>query len=107
MAKTQQEVATLFREVFENEIMALREAGQAEYAYNSANAFSNFERVAADLGIDRKMVLWTYVRKHLDGITSYLRGHVSQREDIRGRINDALVYLLLLRAMIEDEKNNE
>lgn len=107
MAKTQQEVAALFREVFENEIMALREAGQAEYAHADSNAFSNFERVSTDLGIDRKMVLWTYVRKHLDGITSFLRGHRSQREDVRGRINDAIVYLLLLRAMIEDEKNNE
>lgn len=107
MAKSQKEVAELFQKVFNNEIMSLREAGQKEYAHNPDNAFSNFERVSSDLGIDRKLVLWTYVRKHLDGITSYLRGHKSQREDVRGRINDALTYLLLLRAMIEDEENHE
>lgn len=102
--KSQQEVAELFRNVFEKEIMALREAGQKEYAHDNSNAFSNFERVAADLGLNRKAVLWVYVRKHLDGIAAYLKGHKSQREDVRGRINDSLVYLLLLRAMIEDEE---
>ena len=101
--KSQTEVAQLFREVFENEILALRAAGQAEYAHADTNAFGNFERVSADLGIDRKLVLWTYLRKHIDGITAYLRGHKSQREDVRGRINDAITYLFLLRGMIEDE----
>lgn len=103
MAKSQKDVAELFKKVFNEELMSLREAGQAEYAQVGTNAFANFERVSNDLGIDRKLVLWTYLRKHIDGITSYLRGHVSQREDVRGRINDALVYLLLLRAMIDDE----
>lgn len=107
MAKSQVEVAELFKQVFNNEIMALREAGQKEYAHTDSNAFSNFERVASDLGMDRKLVLWTYVRKHLDGITSYLRGHKSQREDVRGRINDAITYLLLLRCMIEDESDGQ
>lgn len=104
MSKSRQDVSNLFNKVFNEEIMALREAGQKEYAHAEDNAFANFERVSADLGIDRKLVLWTYLRKHIDGITSYLRGHKSQREDVRGRINDALVYLLLLRGMIEDDK---
>jgi len=98
-------VAELFRAVFENEIMALREAGQKEYARKKANAFANFERIADDLsglGITREAVLWVYARKHIDGIASYLEGHDSQREDVRGRINDLIVYLLLLRAMIDD-----
>lgn len=103
MAKSQKDVAELFKKVFNDEIMPLREAGQKEYAHTESNALANFERVSADLGIDRKLVLWTYLRKHIDGITSFLRGHKSQREDVRGRINDAIAYLLLLRAMIDDE----
>lgn len=102
--RSQQEISDLFRRVFEDEIMSLREAGQKEYAMAESNAFANFERVASDLGINRKLVLWTYVRKHLDGICSFLRGHISQRENVRGRINDAIVYLLLLRGMIEDDE---
>lgn len=101
---TKQELVELFHKVFNEEIMALREAGQKEYAHSDSNAFSNFERVAADLGLDRKMVLWTYARKHMDGIVAFLRGHKSQREDVRGRINDLITYLFLLRGMVEDEE---
>lgn len=96
-------MAELMRRVFEQEIMALREAGQNEYAHNADNAFANFERAAGDLALDRKMVLWIFAMKHRDGITSFLKGHRSQREDVRGRINDLIVYLFLLRGMIDDE----
>lgn len=104
---TKQEVAELMERVFREEIMHLREDGQNEYAHNPENAFANFERAASDLGLDRKMVLWVFAMKHRDGIASYLKGHVSQREDVRGRINDLIVYLLLLRGMIEDEERKE
>lgn len=101
-----QQVADKMREVFEQEIMALREAGQKEYV-SGDYAFDNFDRLSNDLGLDRKYILWVFVKKHLDGIISFIRGHKSQREDVRGRINDAIVYLFLLRCMIdyEDDKN--
>lgn len=85
----------------------LREAGQKEYAHDESNSFANFERVASDIGIDRKQVLWTYLRKHLDGIVSHINGHKSQRESVHGRIDDAHVYLELLRGMIIEEGENE
>jgi hypothetical protein len=90
-------------DVFENEIMALREAGQKEYAHDVNNAFANFERASADLGIDRKQILWVFAMKHRDGVQSYLDGHRSQRENVRGRINDLIVYSLILRGMVEEE----
>jgi hypothetical protein len=90
-------------DVFENEIMALREAGQKEYAHDANNAFANFERASADLGIDRKQILWVFAMKHRDGVQSYFDGHRSQRENVRGRINDLIVYSLILRGMIEEE----
>ena len=46
-----------------------------------------------------------YLLKHIDGISSYVNGHKSQREDVRGRITDAIVYLCLLWGMVEDEKS--
>ena len=44
-----------------------------------------------------------YLLKHIDGISSFVNGHKSQREDVRGRLTDAIVYLCLLWGMIDDE----
>lgn len=85
-------------------IQQLREAGQKEYAHEEDNCFANFERIAKYLGLDREQVLSTYLIKHIDGITAYVRGHRSQRESVTGRIDDAIVYLFLLRGMIDDEQ---
>ena len=82
----------------------MRVAGQKEYARQTSNAFANFERVADNLGLDRKEVLLVYLLKHVDGVCSYVKGHKSQREDVRGRIIDIHVYLDLLWGMINDEE---
>ncbi len=100
---TQETMADEFFRVFENEIMALRNAGQKEYAHEGGSPFANFERGADDAGIDRKQILWIYAMKHKDGIAAALKGHTSQREDVRGRINDLIVYLFLLRGMFNEE----
>ena len=81
----------------------MRAAGQKEYARKSKNAFANFERVGDNLGIDKKEVLLVYLLKHIDGICSYVKGHKSQREDVRGRITDVIVYLCLLWGMVEED----
>lgn len=77
----------------------LRKSGHAEYA-GGENAFGNFERLSAELGIPREAVLWVYAMKHKDGIASHLRGHRSQRESVLGRILDLRLYLGILYAMI-------
>jgi hypothetical protein len=93
------------RELVSKDCQLLREAGQKEYAHSEGNAFSNFERTAEDLeNISREQVLWIFVKKHLDGIKAYINGHTSQREPIQGRINDAVVYLILLRGMVDDNE---
>jgi len=83
-----------------------REAGQQEYAHDQDNIFANFDRVGSLLSIGSEKTLMVYLLKHIDGITAYLDGLKSQREDVRGRIKDAIVYLMLLWAMVE-EKNND
>ena len=80
--------------------------GQKEYAMDEDNVFANFERIAEQTGFDKKMILWIYLMKHIDGIASYLKGHKSQREDVRGRIKDAIVYLCILWAMINKGGKN-
>ena len=81
----------------------MRAAGQKEYARKNNNAFANFERVGENLDIQREEVLLVYLLKHIDGICSFVKGHKSQREDVRGRLTDAIVYLCLLWGMIEDD----
>ena len=85
-----------------------RNEGQKEYAQDLENVFGNFERIANLQGLSREQVLLTYFLKHADGIMSFINGHKMQREDIRGRITDALVYLCLLWGMIdESEQKNK
>ena len=66
--------------------------------------FANFDRIANQTNTDRKFVLWIYLMKHVDGIAAYINGHKSQREDVRGRITDALVYLIILWGMINKDE---
>ena len=80
-----------------------RDGGQKEYAQDEDNVFANFERIAKSLDQSREQVLMTYLLKHIDGIIAYVKGHKSQREDVTGRITDAIVYLMLLWAMTDNE----
>jgi hypothetical protein len=99
---TVDEMASLMERMYLEENQT-RVAGQKEYAHG--DAFGNFNRLAQMLDLDRKLVLWVYFMKHIDGILAYLKGHKSQRENIRGRIMDARVYLALLRGMIEEDES--
>jgi hypothetical protein len=85
------------------EITKTRDAGQKEYAHDEDNVFANFERVANALDTSREKVLMVYLLKHIDGISAYSKGHKSQREDVRGRLTDAIVYLMLLWGMVADK----
>lgn len=87
-----------------DQIKGTRDDGQKEYARTEDNIFANFDRVADCLKISREKALMVYLLKHIDGINSYLDGHKSQREDVSGRIKDAIVYLFLLWAMVDGQK---
>ena len=85
-------------------IVGTHTQGQKEYARDEDNVFANFERIANQTSLDSKMVLWIYLMKHIDGIASHIKGHKSQRENVRGRLTDAIVYLCILWGMIEEGK---
>ena len=98
---TQDQMAQVMEQIF-GRCQALRGAGQKEYAHLQENAFRNFEDVGKYTGISREQCLLVYLRKHIDGISAYVKGHKSQREDVRGRICDAIVYLCLLYGMVDE-----
>ena len=94
------EMLSLINAIFQ-EVETIHTEGQKEYAMDEDNVFANFERIAEQTGFDKKMILWVYLMKHIDGICSYIKGHRSQREEVQGRLTDAIVYLFILWGMIE------
>ena len=81
--------------------------GQKEYAHDNNNVFDNFERVSSNLNISKEKALLVYLLKHIDGICSHVDGYETQRDSIFGRLTDAIVYLCILWAMIEESKKGE
>ena len=98
-------ISSLMNQIWK-EVQLTRDEGQKEYAHGVDNVFANFDRVGKALNISSDKTLMVYLLKHIDGITAYLSGHKSQREDVRGRIKDAIVYLMLLWAMVEERELN-
>ena len=96
-----EEMSKLMEYIFD-EVSRIRSAGQSEYARDLNNVFANFERVASFTRGSREKVLLTYMIKHVDGLCAYADGHKSQREDVRGRLTDIIVYCVLLWGMVED-----
>ena len=87
------------------EIKSTRDAGQKEYARDEGDVLANFNRISKLTDASKEKVLMTYVYKHIDGIMAYINGHTSQREDVRGRIKDIMVYMTLLWAMVEESED--
>ena len=90
-------------ETIQVEISKTRKSGQNEYAHEADNVFANFDRIADALDTTREKVLMTYLLKHVDGIKAYVNGYKSQREDVRGRLADIIVYSMLLWGMIKEK----
>ena len=90
-----------------DEVARTRNAGQQEYARDLDNVFANFERVASFISESKEKVLLTYIIKHIDGLCAYADGHNSQREDVRGRLTDIIVYCILFWGMVEENAEQE
>ena len=85
---------------FMTRLKSTRDSGQKEYANNEDNVFADFDWEADASGNTPEQVIYIFLLKHIRGMGSYIKGHRSQRESIHGRIEDAVVYLTLLDAMI-------
>jgi hypothetical protein len=82
-----------------------------EYQHGE-NVFSNFETNADDLGLTRYQIWSVYFSKHVKSIINAIKNNPNDpsgkklSEDYQGRIIDAIAYLHLLNAMIEEKKTN-
>lgn len=85
-----------------NHLIELTQTKGAEYAH-SADQLANFKRLSERLGMTPEAVLMVYLTKHLDSIESYIREpSMCLSEPINGRIDDAILYLCLLKGLIND-----
>jgi hypothetical protein len=81
-------------------LMHLTDTKGREYA-NSDDQLANFKRLSTQLGLTPEQVITVYMTKHLDSINSYVRNPEQDlSEPIDGRIDDAILYLILLKASI-------
>ena len=95
-----------FAKYMVSEIQQTRDAGQKEYATKD-NVFADFMQTAELTGTSPVAVAYTFLNKHIRGIGAWIRGHDSQREHVTGRIKDAIVYLQLIWAMIEEDESTD
>lgn len=80
-----------------------------EYA-GSEDRLANFKRGAALTGATPMQVLFIYLSKHYDSIATYIRDDATgterrRSESIRGRVHDAINYLILLEGLIVEKEN--
>lgn len=76
-----------------------------EYTEGNADVLHNFKVVAAELGITPIQVWYVYFRKHVASISQFAaKPNLTLAEPISGRICDAMNYLELLAALVEDSK---
>lgn len=93
----------LLQEIHDKMLSLTRSKG-AEYAGDD-DQLANFKRLGATLGVIPEKALWVYLTKHLDSLTTYIKdvGDRTPREysePITGRVDDAILYLSLLKALI-------
>ena len=89
-------------------IRSLAKLKGGEYS-GDVDKLANFRRLGLDQGLPMETIWRVYAGKHWDAISTYckdlLEGFARQRsEPISGRVDDLLVYLLLLKAMIQERE---
>lgn len=88
------------------EVRKLAEFKGGEYA-GDGDRLANFRRNALAFGLTKEQVWGVYAGKHWDAIAQYIAdgGNGVERprlESISGRADDLIVYLLLFKAMVEE-----
>jgi hypothetical protein len=64
-----------------------------------------YYKMAEELDLDPKKVLWIYAKKHILSIETFIRTNNLESEPVESRIYDLINYLLMLHAMIQEKSN--
>lgn len=92
-----------FREYLDRQFAAIRaiNASKGRDYTGEEDALANL-RDRPEVGLTGGQVLWVYLDKHLRAIQRYILEGQVESEPIEGRIHDAVLYLLLLGALVEE-----
>lgn len=96
---TKTEFQTLQRATFAR-IEELTATKGEEYS-RDADQLANFKRAGAEAGIQSEQAWLVFFNKHIDSIKTWIRGGTIT-EGIEGRIDDAILYLILLKAITRE-----
>jgi len=86
-----------------NSIIALNDTKGREYATDD-DALANFKNRAAQMGITPLQVWGIFYGKHSDAIYAFIRNGKVLSEPIEGRIDDAILYLILLKGLVAESQ---
>jgi|TARA_R100000742_G_C4215446_1_gene40666 7-cyano-7-deazaguanine synthase in queuosine biosynthesis len=94
------------RKEFDKE-MNIMDGKGIEYTVSDKDKLKNFKSIAERLDTKASNIAMVYLLKHMDSIRNYvLNGVEASDETISGRVRDARNYLLLLHAIILEEKGD-
>lgn len=74
----------------------------SEYSGDGDDQLRNFHEAGADADIKPEQAWLVHFNKHVAAIKSYVRTGIVKSEPIEGRIDDAILYLVLLKALVRD-----
>jgi hypothetical protein len=100
-----QEYEKLVNQTFD-EVMKLSRLKGGEYS-GDEDRLANFRRNALALGLTKEQVLMVYAGKHWDALMQYAKDMGTGKSRVRletleGRCDDLIVYMLLLKAMLQE-----
>lgn len=86
------------------QINKLNDTKGREYAGDD-DALANFHNRAEQMGITPMQVWGIFYGKHSDAIYAYIRNGKVLSEPIEGRIDDAILYLILLKGLVLEHEH--
>uniref|UniRef100_A0AAU8AWC6 Uncharacterized protein n=1 Tax=Dulem virus 37 TaxID=3145755 RepID=A0AAU8AWC6_9CAUD len=99
------EFDAITREQVERCLTVLAEKGK-EYSL-SDDRLDHFKDAAAEQETTPKQALWGMASKHFASLNGMCKSGQGDMERWLEKITDSINYLLLLRALVEEEKQNE
>lgn len=104
------------KDFFNSFCVKTTETKGAEYSGDD-DKFANFKRIAQEMNSPLGLVWYVYFKKHLDSLNSFLKRwnqgenitdiEEGLSEPISGRIGDMIVYLFLIKSMIDEQREIE
>jgi hypothetical protein len=91
-------------------LRSLADTKGAEYTQGTDDRLDNFRRRANIYGVPMNFIWAIYAGKHWDALDTFIKDSLKgidrvRSEPIDGRVHDLIVYLMLLLAILEDERD--